>query len=342
MKAPVSATVLTLPEAPAAYEKKDQDRVRRLLEDALQAISSGLNILGSESVTPEELKRFIEVRTRFRGVNDGDVLSMSELLAETRFVPFGAAAYTNSVWVAATATTENLIFKKVDDRHCMMFKPGTAIDAPSARLMHFRPHAIGATFPARIEFRESFGNITAPSVDTSVVPLPLSCSIQAWFRKETSGDTSHARFTFGFCDMQVVFPSAERSRIGLIGDGAGGYRFGSVHCPDGAASGNTTATAIDANSVQPAGLVSPGTNWWHARIKIVPPTPTQSGRWGAYLNGILQATFATNTNFPRGSLATSHNYSSIEAAVMYYSDTTQLPGVLVDDLRVTFDEIYAL
>jgi hypothetical protein len=142
--------------------------------------------------------------------------------------------------------------------------------------------------------------------------------------------------------MTSVSPSATIARIGLIGDGAGGYRFGSVNAPDGAAAGENGATDIDANAIQPSGLVAPSTSWFHVKIKLIPPTPTQTGRWGAYLNGVLQATFTTNTNFPRGSLATNRNYANIEPMISYAADAAALPGVLIDDLRLTYEEDYTL
>lgn len=288
------------------------------------------------------LGRFIEVRTRIRYVNDGDNFTASELLGETRFGPFGSSAYTSAIWVGAAGMNDIYTLKKVDDRVCLLVKPTTPNLATACRRMHFRPHSIAAAGPARIDFRESFGNITATPVNLDKVPLPLTCAISAWLRKEAGGDASHARFTFGFCDMTITFPSAPVARIGLIGDGVTGFRFGSVNCPDGAVSGDNAATDINANSVAPSELVSPSTNWFHVRIKVVPPTPTQTGRWGAYLNGVLVATFTTNVNFPRGSASTNRNYANIEPMICNYADAGQLAGMLFDDLRVTFDEDYTL
>lgn len=305
---------------------------------SLQTTVDTINTIVTSMQTKQN--RFMETRTRIRYVNDGDNFTAAELLGETRYATFGSSVYTNAIWAGAAGMNDIYTLKIVDQRACLLVKPGTPNIAASSRRMHFRPHTIAAAGPARIDFRDVFGAVTATPVTS--VSLPLACSISAWLRKEAGGDASHARFTFGFCDMTITFPSAPVARIGLIGDGVTGFRFGSVNCPDGAVSGDNAATDINANSVQPAELTSPGTNWFHVRIKMIPPTPTQSGRWGAYLNGVLQATFTTSVNFPRGSAATNRNYVNIEPMICNYGDAGQLAGMLIDDLRVTFEEDYTL
>lgn len=89
-------------------------------------------------------------------------------------------------------------------------------------------------------------------------------------------------------------------RIGLVGDGALGFRFGSVGCPFGAPA-TVAENSIDANSVQPAGLIDPDLNWFLVKMKVV---PQQLGGVSAaiycYLDDTLQASFTVAaTNFPR-------------------------------------------
>jgi hypothetical protein len=288
------------------------------------------------------LDKWVEIRTRMRGINDGDSVLCSEFLGETRFSPYGATTATSSIWTAASGTTDSFTFHIVDGRHCFKIKSATPATAGASRNMRFRPHSIAAGVPARVDFRDTFGSVASPTVDQTKVPSALATVIQAWIRKETGPDATSALFTFGFSDAALTFPSKTISRCGLVGDGVTGFRFGSVNCPDGFVSGDNGATDIDANSLQPSSLESPGTNWFHVAIKLVPPTPTASGRWGAYLNGVLQATFTTSTNFPRGSQGTDRGYAHIEPSILYFGSASQLPGILIDDLRVSFTEDFTL
>ena len=287
--------------------------------------------------------RWIETRIGIPGlgINDADTFTSADFVSETRYMPYGVAPNAQVVMKAAAGTLDQATYHIVDQRHCWKIKPGTPAGAGQSKKFHFRPYNISATFPQRIDFRDTFGNMVSPTLASSV-PLPLAVSMSAYLRKEAGGDSSHAKFTFGFADMALVSPSATIARVGLIGDGAGGYRFGSVNAPDGLGAGENAASDIDANSVQPSGLVAPSTNWFHVRIKMIPPTPTQTARWGAYLNGVLQGTFTSNANFPRGSQATNRNYSNIEPMISYAADAAALPGVLIDDLRLTYEEDYTL
>src|SRR3990172_958244 len=306
-------------------------------------LNNTVDIEAAVAAMAAKQNRWIETRIGIQGlgINDADTFVSADFVSEARYMPYGVIPNAQVVLVPATGTFNQFVYRIVDQRHCWMLKPSTPAGAAQSKNLHFRPYNISASFPQRIDFRDTFGSIVSPALDSSV-PLPLACSIAAWLRKEAGGDTSHAKFTFGFADMALVAPSALISRVGLIGDGAGGFRFGSVNCPDGLGEGENGATDIDANSVQPSGLVAPGTNWFHVRIKIVPPTPTQTARWGAYLNGVLQATYTTSTNFPRGSQGTNRNYANIEPVLFYAADASALPGVIIDDLRITFEENYSL
>jgi hypothetical protein len=152
-------------------------------------------------------------------------------------------------------------------------------------------------------------------------PLP-SVSIEGWIRKRNAGDGSNANFFFGFTSDIILVPSAQAPRIGLIGDGVGGYRFGSVNCPDGAA-GVDGPAAIDANAVQPANLVDPGANAFYVKIKLIPATATTPGMWAAYLGGSLVAVFDQLANLPRGYFSgapVNNNYVGIECGFGNYTD----------------------
>lgn len=99
-------------------------------------------------------------------------------------------------------------------------------------------------------------------------------------------------------------------RVGLLGDGATGFRFGSAGCPDGNVS--TSESFIDAGSVQPAALIDPGLNFFVVKFKVVPAVLGGLGpQIACYLDDTLIATFTTITNFPRGrALASTYNYMS--------------------------------
>jgi hypothetical protein len=198
----------------------------------------------------------------------------------------------------------------------------------------FRPFAVGGRYP--LDFFGTFHNTSGViGTGTGKPPSPLATSISAWLRKQVGGDSSSARFTFGFADNTVVYSSLPVARIGLIGDGAGGYRYGSVNCPDGINGTANGDTDIDAGSIQPADLVAPSTNWWHTRIKIVPATPTSAAKWGVYHNGTLLQTFVNTANFPRGSQGTTHDFTRIEATIRAFDN---IKGLYIHDLRVKEEE----
>ncbi len=308
--------------------------------DLITIVNNIINIGDTLTDLQRNMKKWIEWRTKpQKGVADGDGITISTLEGYTRFASDSVVGQAPGVtWKPAASLLDQLFFKIQDGRKCFMIKPGTLMQANNAVRMEWRPRNLAEPdMPYMLDFRESFGPTTS-TVDGSLVPGLHATSISAWLRKEASGSATHARVGFGFCDHAVTYPSKEVSRIGLIGDGVTGYRFGSVNCPDGAASGDNAATDIDANSVSPAELVNPAANWFHVEIKLVPPTPTQTGRWYGKLNGVTVATFTTNTNFPRGSAATNRNYVGIIPMICAYPDTTQIPGLIVDDLRITFDE----
>lgn len=187
-------------------------------------------------------------------------------------------------------------------------------------LWFFRPFQAGQN---PVGFGDAFLPTTgAVAFDPTLAGMPdPSVTIAAWVRKFGAGDASDCRDFFGFTYVRIIAPSGSIARIGLLGDGAGGYRYGSVNCPDGTNAAQNLATDVDAGAVQPADLAAPGTGWWRAAIKLIPPTPTQSGRWAAYHNGRLVKVFDQLANFPRGyfsGVQINDGYRAIEAAFGTY------------------------
>jgi len=163
---------------------------------------------------------------------------------------------------------------------------------------------------------------------------------QAWLRKANNVNPCWSRqfFGLGYFQLSPLGATAAHPRVGVMGDGNVGFRLGSVHCPDGAAAGQSTAGAADAGFIQPPALQSPGLNWFHVRVKLVPATPISPGAVGVYLDGALQVQYQTNAHFPRGQLAANQNYAQVEAAAFTdFDGATQLNGWAVSDWEVWYD-----
>lgn len=189
------------------------------------------------------------------------------------------------------------------------------------------------TFPPALE--------SSPGVESS-----LAVVIAGWMRKRLAGDaTSAAQFVGLINNNGDINRSTRVARIGIMGDGGSGFRFGSVNCPDAPPGGaDNGATDIDGGSFQPAVLVNPGANWFHVKIKLVPATPTQSGRWGAYLNGRLVATFTNANNLPHTSRSaidvSGAEYWPIQPAICAFGNggAAPSPGYYLRDLRVRLEQ----
>lgn len=184
-------------------------------------------------------------------------------------------------------------------------------------------------------FRDSFLASGMTLADGSSEPLESSYAsvMQAWLRLHELGGVPSARLFFGWANTRSFTNGALRqmSRVGLIGDGVTGLRFGSVNCPDGFNAGQNGLTDIDANAVTIAELVNPGAAWMHIRVKLIPPTPfSDTGVVACYLNGNLVAQFTQLTNFPRaaqGLAGANNQWGRIEPVVMAGFDAvTQLAG----------------
>lgn len=273
------------------------------------------NIPGAES-----LARFTEWRHFITGLNNGDAMSLNGLTRNLDTLPQAMFR----VITGAVPTYQN-----IDKQRTMLVQSAAA----QASNMAFRPW-INAPNPV-LGWRDTYVPLTGPIGD---VPPIGRWTIQAWARKLLAGSVTWARTTFGFGDNTALLPSGPVARCGLIGDGLLGFRFGSVHCPDGLAAGETPQAAIDANFIQPPELVNPGANWFHVKIVMVPPTPTQTGRWAAYLNGRLIKVFDSPVNFPRGTQGVDRNYAQVEATIYSFFDASVIPGVYYHDLRVAIDD----
>lgn len=182
---------------------------------------------------------------------------------------------------------------------------------------------------------------TVPAIET-VQPAgqAYACVCQAWLRKANNVNQCWSRqfFGFGFFNITPIGASAQHPRVGIMGDGANGFRLGSVHCPDGLAAGQSGQAAADAGFVQPPTLLNPGLNWFHVRVKLVPMTPVTPPAVGIYLDGALQVSYNSNAHFPRGQLAANQNYSQVEAAAFTdFDGATQLNGWQVSDWETWYD-----
>lgn len=283
----------------------------------------------------------IEMFTKIVGVGDGDAILFTDLVGYSR--GWGNYAGGNiGLWVAPAGLISTYTFRRLDNRRCIQLRPGATQTQGASVAMMFKPAGLNTSFPFSMDFfADAFPAIAGTITPDDRLQAP-AWSIAAWLRKQGAPSLTGCQQCFGFMTTPTTYPEAEVPRAGLLGDGVTGFLFGSVNCPDGAASGNNAPSDRNINSVQPAELVDPGTNWFHVRIKFIPPTPTQSGRWGAYLNGKLVATFTAVTNFPRGSATVNDNYCYNIPVITAYGYSQQLDGLEVHDLRVIVEDDWTL
>lgn len=275
-------------------------------QDSLSVAELAELVLGSGAAV--NLNNFLEIRMHVAGLNDGD--AVTPLNGFTRWGGIGQSAfYTGPMWVYRAGATA-VLYRQANGRR--MVEPQPAAGAFSTA--YLRPYALNGLLLFASDFSPTWPTMTG-TVSENDVPL-LAMEVSGIFRKVVAGDNSTCRFCVGFADNTFLSPTAEIARCGLIGDGAGGYGYGSVNCPDGNGAVENAHTDRDANFVQPADLVAPGINYWVSTIKLVPPTPTAAGFWTARHNGALVGTFTTSTNFPRGSGGVTHDYNRIEGLWM--------------------------
>lgn len=213
-----------------------------------------------------------------------------------------------------------------------MWNFDTALGAASRRII-FRPYLNGIN---SLGWSDVFPALAGSAIAANVA-RPPAVTISAWIRKNAAGGVTDAKRGIGFGSNIVIAPSAGVPMCGLFGDGVQGFRFGSIGCPDGAGAGEIAQSAIDANSVQPAELVSPGANWFHVKVKLIPPAPGIPGIWAAYLNGQLIRVYSTLTNFPRGGggVSAGREFFGVEPGIYAYADAARaITSFLVWDARV--------
>jgi hypothetical protein len=242
---------------------------------------------------------------------------------------------------APTATSPFAVaggFSRVftDQRFAYQFAPTLAAGA----LLTFK--GFNATEQPALGFRQNWDGDTAlGSIEAAVIDgLPLASVVQAYLRKLNNVNITSARQRFGFSysNLSGLGSSAIKPTVGLFGDGVAGFRCGSVHCPDGAAAGQSAFGAADAGAVSPPILANPGLSWWHCKVKMIPPTLASPAAVGVYVDGRLVFQSQLLANFPRGSLATNRGYQQVEAEVFTDFDAvTQLNGFLVADFEAWYD-----
>jgi hypothetical protein len=287
---------------------------------------------GNRNLTPTKFQEWKVALYDTGGavLNDGSPLN-PPLDAYTRLSEPGAAAAT---FLLTTGGAGNVVptYRVADGRRWLSQEPG--VGQMSGQVV--RPHGRYCGVPGIADFRDVYGPTT--SVLGPSVPKLMAVEFLAWCRKRTALDATTARVTFGFADNTILFPSAEVARIGLLGDGALGYRIGSVNCPIAAAVAVQNANnAADANFFAPPELANPGVVPFHIRIKMIPPTPNSGGLWACWINGRLDplAVFRNPINFPRGSGAVDAQWTRIEPSILNYGDAAiAVPGLMFTDIRV--------
>jgi hypothetical protein len=299
----------------------------------------GLRMAGTGApVNTDSIKRWLEIRVVPQYTVDGNP-EAGPLTGVVRFG--GGASFAQPAVVVGPAIGQTPIGKTVDQRRCFKFVPTVALN--SLLVASFNTGAGGLS--ALVDFQPT-PLVTIPSFaapDGADYRDP-AWNVSAWIRKDAAGDASHCQHVMGFANTAVTGgATAEIPRVGLVGDGVLGYRFGSVNCPDGAAAGNNAASDIDANSVQPSDLVNPGTNWFHARVKMIPPGPGQVGQVACYLNGARVALFSSLANLPRGHQAVNDNFFRINAVVGTYFDAGGVrPSPDYHDLRFRIEDDWSV
>lgn len=153
-------------------------------------------------------------------------------------------------------------------------------------------------------------------------------------RKDVGTDTPGCGFCFGFTSAssgsgQSVYNNGNTPSFGLIGDGAGGFRFGSVNAPSGGPA--RARTYVDANAVQPAVLVNPGVAEFTVGIKHIPAIAAgQPARYLCYLNRTLVATFTDPANYLLGENGSpARDGQGIVPCVLHDADAAASPRLLL-------------
>jgi hypothetical protein len=262
--------------------------------------------------------------------------------AFNRMLPgtFNAGNYV-AVWpIRGNATP---VFRVISDVKVLDVFAIAGVVGAQESAQRFRPGFTAIGDNGSLDFINTWGPVleAAPAVGG-----PLAMFMDFWIRKRLAGDaTSSAQFVGFVNDNGDLSFSRRVARIGLMGDGVLGFRFGSLNCPDAIAGGaDNLATDVDADSFQPAVLVNPGANWFHVRVKGIPGTEAQSGRFGCYLSGRLVKTYTDPARFPRTSRSgvdvSGAAYTFITPAFCAFGNggAAPSPGYYMRNLRVGYTE----
>jgi len=236
------------------------------------------------------------------------------------------------VWTSS-AMTRTL----VDQRHCWQLTP---------TLVAGGQMIYGGVLATRSLMNFLDGN-EGPWLEPARFALqPVAAVIQASLRLLNAVDVPTARLFFGWSnngaasDTSALGATRLVPRVGIMGDGLTGLRFGSVNCPDGAAAGQNGFTDIDPGFVQPGALVNPGTGWFQVRVKLIPFTATNPAQIACYLNGRLVVVFTgpSTTNMPRGRGNVNRHYQVLQPMLLADFDAvTQLAGWLMTEFELWYD-----
>jgi hypothetical protein len=294
----------------------------------------------SDSSASDAVKRGIDMQLLIGGLNDGDGIP-APAAGFPGFARFQTVDPSfNYVMLLPTAGGTIVQSRMLDGRRVASWFNL----AGNNSVWLFRP---GGGVPWFLDFGSPlFQPLTSPLL--GLLPAPQfgwATEVMAWCRKLNAGDGSSCRMGFGFANNTVTSPSGPIPRCGLMGDGAGGYRYGSVNCPDGLIGGANADGDFDVNPSQPADLVAPGANWWHTRLKMIPALPNQSARWAAYHNGGPARLFTQEANFPRGHQTTNDHYGRIEATLWNFSGDVgglHVPELCFWGVRVLFHDDYSI
>lgn len=297
---------------------------------------------GSLSQLLDPLTRGLELRLLIGGLNDGDGIPSpaAGFQGLARFQPADPA--TNYSILSGTAGGTTVQVRTLDGRRSAQWF-GVA---GSNSVWVLRPGANGSAALFCDCGDQGFQPLTAPLAGSLPTPqFGWATEIMAWCRKLNAGDASSCRMGVGFANNTVTSPSGPVPRVGILGDGALGYRYGSVNAPDGLIGGPNGDGDIDAGFVQPVDLNNPGAAWWHSRIKLIPALPGQNAQLACYHNGALVKVFTTAANFPRGHQTTNDHNSRIEATVWNFSGDVgglHVPELCLWDVRFWLHDNYSL
>lgn len=202
-------------------------------------------------------------------------------------------------------------------------------------------------FRPQIFYGLDFFDQLSPELLAAGNPGPVAYELYITLKKINAGDIPTNRMWFGALNVtDVTNLFARRACMcGLMGDGGGGFQFGSVNTPtaDNNPADNGQSTVVVGPTVNPPELANPGTNAFGIKIKVVPPVPGVSGgQIACYFPASTRRALYTNTvNFPRNSVSnidvTNADYFGVQLGFAVFpnpDNVTVDPGIFWRDLRV--------